>query len=194
MSQKTKTQSNRNRKGRIATDKRGYCGPTAITVLTGRSMKRVEKDLIDQHNKSKYGSRKPIDAIKGLSKAKMTGYLKFNCKLTVDKIFQGDELWPMYHKKKPVKTAGQWAKATYGKRGRDFFLMVVGGRYRQHYIVIKGLRKWCSFEKPEGVSIKQWKHFKGSKVHQIWKITKEKNPRHLYNPLKHSPYEYFGKK
>ena len=109
--------------------------------------------------------------IRSLRIPKMISYLR-ECRLHPVRIQQGEELFPEEHKDKKVKTAFQWTKATYGKRGSRWFLMVVGGNHStNHYIVIKGNRKWCTFDPPEGVTLKkQWKRWKGTQVQKLWEI------------------------
>ena len=165
----------RNRKGRRHHNPKGqsWCGPTALTVLTGKRYDIIEKDLLkrinNHRNKPRFdwktGQRKHFESkqvtqIRGMHNGQMRGSLK---KYGYD--MKSNPKMYSYN-----QTFRQWIKATHGKRGKNWFLISAGS----HYMVVKGNRMWDTNTPAEGVSITKLPWKKRAKMESVWIVGRMK--------------------
>jgi hypothetical protein len=128
-----------------------YCGPSALSIITGIDTGRAAALL-----RKVSGKR----AIRGVSHHHMTTALNH---LGVIPIIQGD-----YSSLPPRKrpTLNQWAR----RKGGDMYLVSAG----HHYQVIQGRRYCCSLTK-KVVPLKQAPH-RRARVKMAWKLTSSNVP------------------
>ena len=164
----------RNKKGRRHHNPNGqsWCGPTALTVLTGKRYDMVEKDLLKHANQGgtmrlfgrgrgrMFRPSKKINQIKGMSNPSM--------RRALERYGYGMESKPKMYSYS--QTFRQWIKATHGKRGKNWFLIVAGN----HYMVVKGNRMWDTNTPAEGVSITKLPWKKRAKMESVWIVSRRK--------------------
>ena len=168
----------RNKKGRRHHNPNGqsWCGPTALTVLTGKRYDIVEKDLLKHANQGgtmrlfgrsrgrMFRPSKKINQIKGMHTAPMGRALTRYGYTMKGQTGQTD------FEANPKKTFRQWIKDTHGKRGKNWFLIVAGN----HYMVVKGNRMWDTNTPAEGVSITKLPWKKRAKMASVWIVSRRK--------------------
>ena len=165
----------RNKKGRRHHNPKGqsWCGPTALTVLTGKRYDIVEKDLLKEINKHKRGTwnintgrpsrvrvKPKVNEIKGMSNMQM--------RRALERYGYDMESKPKMYSYS--QTFRQWIKATHGKRGKNWFLIAAGC----HYMVVKGNRMWDTNTPAEGVSITKLPWKKRAKMESVWIVGRTK--------------------
>ena len=168
----------RNKKGQISKRASGqsYCGPTSLTVLTGKRYDIVEKDLLKEVNKNlegrgkwrfnwwtgereKFIPAKKATQIKGMSNGQMRQALK----RYGYRMFRSDNHGAN-------QTFRQWTRATHGKRGKTWYLVVAGS----HYLVVKGNKVWDTNTPEKGVAITKIAWKKRAKMQDLFVIERIK--------------------
>ena len=164
----------RNRKGYAHPNPNGtsWCGPTALTVLTGKRYDIIEQDLLkrkNRHGKGRFvftlnGGRKyiphtKVHTIKGMHNGAMRGALhRYGYKMKESDMFGS------------CKTFRQWTKSTYGKRGKKWFLVVAGN----HYLVVRGNKVWDTNTPPEGLPITKARWYKRARMQELFEVERIK--------------------
>jgi len=172
----------RNKKGQRSRRASGssYCGPTALTVLTGKRYDIVEKDLLKEVNKNvKYRGRWQLDwwtgerkkfiparketQIKGMSNGQMRRALdRYGYRM-----YRSDNHGAN-------QTFRQWVRATHGKRGKTWYLVVAGN----HYMVVKGNKVWDTYTPDKGMPVTKIPWKKRARMQELFvieKISRNKN-------------------
>tara|TARA_R110002110_G_scaffold325740_1_gene537636 strand:- start:217 stop:759 length:543 start_codon:yes stop_codon:yes gene_type:complete len=164
----------RNKKGRRHPNPNGtsWCGPTALTVLTGKRYDIIEKDLLKRINKHRNkprfdwrtGQRKHFESnqvtqIRGMHNGQMRGALKQYGYAMRSSDLHGHN-----------QTFRQWTKSTYGKRGKKWFLVVAGN----HYLVVKGNKVWDANTAKDGTPITKVRLYKRAKLQELFEIERIK--------------------
>tara|TARA_R100001530_G_scaffold87193_1_gene60722 strand:- start:249 stop:791 length:543 start_codon:yes stop_codon:yes gene_type:complete len=160
----------RNKKGRRHKNPNGtsWCGPTALTVLTGKRYDIIEKDLLKLANKYKSSGgfnlrtasfvRKPkpkVKEIKGMHNSEMRKALnKYGYSMKSSDMHGSS------------KTFRQWTKETYGKRGKKWFLVQAG----YHYLVVKGNKVWDTNTPEEGIPITKARWYKRARMQTLFEV------------------------
>ena len=154
----------RNRKGNLSKNPNGsnFCGPSALTVLTGRTYESVEKTIL-KHRRSKrrvYGNinkvtgmfNREMSAVMNLLGYRMSGFTAYhpNFQLLSPRTNRGT-------------TLRQYMRKTHGKRGKLWLLV----QTTRHYLVVHGNRVWDS--SMNGVTISKATHKRGI-IKQIWVV------------------------
>jgi len=154
----------RNRKGNLSKNPNGtnFCGPSALTVLTGRTYESVEKTILKFRRSKRrvYGNinkvtgmfNREMSAVMNLLGYKMSGFTAYhpNFQLLSPRTNRGT-------------TLRQYMRKTHGKRGKLWLLV----QTTRHYLVIRGNRIWDSTM--NGVTIKKATHKRGI-IKQIWVV------------------------
>lgn len=159
----------RNKKGRAHKNPNGtsWCGPTALTVLTGKRYDIIEKDLLRAVNKNKSTGgfnlrtasfvRKPkpkVNEIKGMYNHEMRNALhRYGYSMNHASLHGCD-------------TFRQWTKESYGQRGKKWYLI----QTTSHYLVVKGNKVWDNNTPPEGVPITKSRLYKRARLQNIYEI------------------------
>lgn len=163
----------RNKKGRRHPNPNGtsWCGPTALTVLTGKRYDIIEKDLLKAVNKNKSTGgfnlrtasfvRKPkpkVNEIKGMYNHEMRKALrKYNYSMNHSSLHG-------------CQTFRQWTKATYGQRGKKWYLI----QTTSHFLVVKGNKVWDNNTPEEGVPITKSRLYKRARLDNVYEIERIK--------------------
>ena len=150
----------RNKKGNLSKNPNGsnYCGPSALTVLTGRTYESVEKTIL-KYRRSKRrvgGNTKKVagmwnpemSAVMILLGYKMTGFRYYHPSILRD-----------YRD----LTLRQYMRKTHGKRGKLWLLV----QTTSHYLVVRGNRVWDSGM--NGVTISKANYKRGI-LKRIWVV------------------------
>ena len=168
----------RNKKGQISKRASGqsYCGPTSLTVLTGKRYDIVEKDLLKEVNKNvkyrgtwrlnwwtgereKFIPAKKTTQIKGMSNGQMRQALK----RYGYRMFRSDNHGAN-------QTFRQWTRATHGKRGKTWYLVVAGN----HYMVVKGNKVWDTSTPEKGTPITKISWMKRARMQELFVVERIK--------------------
>ena len=162
----------RNKKGQRHPNPNGqsWCGPTALTVLTGKRYDIIEQDLLkrkNRHGKGRYvftwnGGRryiphKKVHTIKGMHNGQMRGALHRYGYTMKESDNHGAN-----------QTFRQWTRATHGKRGKTWYLVVAGS----HYLVVKGNKVWDTNTPVKGMPITKIRWYKRAKMEELFVIEK----------------------
>lgn len=155
----------RGKKGQVPQDFHStrWCGPTALSVLTGRNYKNAYQDMQRLRNRKKIGkvSLRSAEPIKGvylhetLDMLEVYGY---------DACNRNDECRPVFLH----QTFAAWLRETYHIRDRKaWYLIHLNG----HYCVMKGNKVYDQFTPSKGTTLKQYK-FRRTRVITVYKITR----------------------
>ena len=144
----------RNRKGYAHPNPNGtsWCGPTALTVLTGKRYDIIEKDILSKkaNKKKKY--------IRGMYNHEMGNALRrYGYSMRHASLHGCD-------------TFRQWTKATYGQRGKKWYLM----QTTSHFLVVKGNKVWDNNTPKEGVPITKSRLYKRARLDNVYEVERIK--------------------
>ena len=164
----------RNKKGQRHKNPNGqsWCGPTALTVLTGKRYDIVEKDLLKYVNKNRIVGglstttwkftrvkKRKVNTIKGMSNSEMRRALnRYGYRM------------PRVYDLDTSQTFRQWTRATHGKRGKTWYLVVAGN----HYMVVKGNKVWDTTTPEKGTPITKIPWKKRAKMQELFEVERIK--------------------
>ena len=160
----------RNRKGNLSKNPNGsnFCGPSALTVLTGRTYESVEKTIL-KHRRSKRRVGGNIKKVVGMHSAEMSAVMVLlGYKMSGFRVNH-----PSVLRNYRGSTLRQYMRKTHGKRGKLWLLVST----TSHYLVVRGNRIWDSGM--NGVTISKATHKRGI-IRTIWvveRLTKSERQR-----------------
>ena len=160
--------SKRNKKGNLSKNPNGhsFCGPAALTVLTGRTYESVVKSIRKcrrERGRPAGNTRRSADGVAGMYNSEMSRVLNaLGYKMSGFTAYH-----PNFQLLSPRTNRGttlrQYMRKTHGKRGKLWLLV----QTTRHYLVIRGNRIWDSTM--NGVTIKKATHKRGIIKH-IWVV------------------------
>ena len=156
----------RNKKGQVPQDFHStrWCGPTALSVLTGRCYKNAYQDMQRLRNRRKIGkiSLRNAEPISGVWQREVLDMLKI---YGYDADDSPDEC---QHKMEWQITFAKWLRETYHVRDRKaWYLVCING----HFCVMKGNKVFDQHTPANGTTLKKYP-FRRTKVVNVYKITR----------------------
>jgi hypothetical protein len=140
-----------NTKGKIH-----YCGPSAISAVTGVSITWIEETAAFLHNvRNPYGRTRTARGIKGMYEQEVIATLHH---LGFDVI---------QHPLAPRTTFGQWLRKRDGEMRRAKCIVLVTG----HYLAVHGLEVFCSNQGPKTEASTRYKRSRVQRVFEVRKRT-----------------------
>jgi predicted phosphoadenosine phosphosulfate sulfurtransferase len=137
-------------------DHQHWCGPTAISVVTGVPVTVVEHVFANYRNQDPERTRKVTErGVRGVHFHEMR-YVLNNLGFKIIDV----PLRPSW------KSFGQWLKARSGEARRHTYIVTA----KNHFLVVRGLEIYCSMQKH---TTEARTRYKRAKLQRLWRIEKQ---------------------
>ena len=154
----------RGKKGQVPQDfhETRWCGPTALSVLTGRCYKNTYQDMQRLRNRRKIGkiSLRNAEPISGVWQREVLDMLE------IYGYHADTHQWECSYKMEWQITFARWLRDTYHDRDKKaWYLVCLNG----HFCVIKGNKVFDQHTPANGTTLKKYK-FRRTKVVNVYKV------------------------